>query len=37
MFIFYLQTPRVYFCHLMCICCTVCVYCCFYFRCRTAG
>jgi len=26
-----------YCCHLMCICCTMCVHCCFYFICRTAG
>ena len=27
----------VYSCHLMCICCTMCVLLFFYFRCRTAG
>ena len=35
--------PHVYLLYLMCICCTsyvyllYCVYCCSYFRCRTAG
>ena len=33
----YIYTHEIYIFHLLSIFSTVCVYCCFYFRCRTAG